>query len=166
MSSTHSPSKRSCVRSPSCSHSCSRSPSPPRHHKRRHGSPDHNHRNNYLRGRRGHATTSGKGKGGGSIPSFFQGGTAVCGSSTCVVCLGHHEHDYAKCDASKLWNGAKACVRRNEHGWLVFLDGLPLCFSFQTMAGCSDTSHPSRHVCSGCGKSGHGTQQCAQAQKN
>ena len=107
-----------------------------------------------------------KAKGRNANPSFFQGGTVGCGTSTCAVCLGCHEHEYAKCSASKLWNGGKVCVQRNEQGQLVFLDDLPVCFNFQTLVGCSDPSHPSQHICSGYGKSGHGAQQCAQAQKD
>lgn len=153
-----SPSKRSHAQSPSCSRSHSRSHSPPRHRRRRHVSPNAN-------GRRSRLASSSKGKTKGSGPSFFQAGTDASGS-VCAVCLGRHEHEYAKCSATKLWNGKKACIRRNDRGRLVLLDGLPICFNFQTNAGCTDTSHPSRHICSGCGTSGHGAQHCAQAQKN
>lgn len=157
-----SPSKRSRAHSSSRSRSRSRSHSPPRHRQRRYASPDRSSRDTNTQGRK----NRGKGKSKNTNTSFFQGGTAARGASACAVCLGRHEHEYAKCAASKLWNGGKVCVRRNEQGRLVFLDGLPVCFSFQTLAGCSDPSHPSRHICSGCGKSGHGAQQCAQAQKN
>ena len=154
-----SPTKRPCAQSPSRSRSCSRSHSPARHRRRKYVSPN-------AHGRRTRLTSNNKGKGKGSNPSFFQSGTAASGTSACAVCLGRHEHEYAKCTATKLWNGKKTFIRRNEQGRLVFLDGLPICFNFQTMAGCSDGSHPSRHICSGCGTSGHGAQHCAQAQKN
>ena len=156
-----SPSKQSCAHSSSHSHSHS----PPRHCQRHYASLDRSSKDANTQGKK-NCNTSRKGKSRNANTSFFQGGTAACGASACAVCLRHHEHEYAKCAASKLWNGGKVCVQRNEQGRLVFLDGLPVCFSFQTLAGCSDPSHPSRHICSGCGKSGHGTQQCAQAQKN
>ena len=165
-SGSSSPTKRSRARSSSDSCSRSRSHSPPRHRRRRYASPERTPRSSNAQGKRNRHTTGGKSKGRNANPSFFQGGTAGRGTSACAVCLGHHEHEYAKCSASKLWNGGKVCVRRNEQGQLIFLDGLPVCFNFQTLAGCSDTSHPSRHICSGCGKSGHGAQQCAQAQKD
>ena len=41
----------------------------------------------------------------------------------------------------------------------------PSFFQFPNSGGCSDSSHPSQHICSGCRKSGHGAQQCAQEQK-
>ena len=154
-----SPTKRPRAQSPSRSQSHSRSHSPAHHRRRKYVSPN-------AHGRRTRLTSNNKGKGKGSNPSFFQSGTAASGTSACAVCLGRHEHEYAKCTATKLWNGKKTFIRRNEQGRLVFLDGLPICFNFQTMAGCSDGSHPSRHICSGCGTSGHGAQHCAQAQKN
>ena len=150
-----SPTKRPRAQSPSRS----QSHSPARHCRQKYVSPN-------AHGRRAHLTSNNKGKGRGSNPSFFQSGTAASGTSACAICLGRHEHEYAKCMATKLWNGKKTFIRRNEQGRLVFLDGLPICFNFQTMAGCSDASHPSRHICSGCGTSGHGAQHCAQAQKN
>ena len=131
-----SPTKRPCTQSPSCSRSRSRSHSPARHHRCKYVSPN-------VHGRRTRLTLNNKGKGRGSNPSFFQSGTAASGTSACAVCLGCHEHEYAKCTATKLWNGKKTFIQRNEQGRLVFLDGLPICFNFQTMAGCSDTSHPS-----------------------
>jgi len=118
VSSTYLPSKQSHIRSPSRSRSRSRSPSPSRHRKCHHTSPDYNHKNNDSRGRRGCATTGSRKKGGGSNPSFFQGGTAVCGSSACVVCLGCHEHDYAKCDASKPGMGERPVYEGTNVGGL------------------------------------------------
>lgn len=166
MGSSSSPSKRGRVHSPSRSRSRSRSHSPPRQRRRRYASPEHSSRDANSQGRRNRHATNGRGRNRNNNPSFFQGGTAGRGTSACAVCLGRHEHDYAKCSATKLWNGGKVWVRRADNGRLVSIDGLPICFSFQTSAGCSDTTHPSRHTCSGCGKSGHGAQQCPQVQKN
>ena len=160
-----SPSKRSRAHSPSDSHSRSRScsNSPSRQRRRRHPSAERTYRS--PNPRRNNRNPSSRGKGKGGEQSFFQGGTAARGASACVVCLGRHEHEYAKCSATKLWNGGKTWVRRNDSGRLISVEGLPICFSFQTSAGCSDTTHPTRHTCSGCGKSGHGAQQCPLVQK-
>lgn len=122
MSGFASPSKRSRAHSSSRS----RSHSPPRHCQCLYASPDRSSRDTNTQGRK----NCGKGRSKNTNTSFFQGGTAARGASTCAVCLGHHKHKYAKCAASKLWNGGKVCMRRNEQGRLVFLDGLPVCFSF------------------------------------
>ena len=134
-----SPTKRSHAHS----FSCSRLRSPPRHRRHHYASPECTSRDSNTQGRRSRHATGGRGKNKGTNPSFFQGGTAVHGTSACALCLGCHEHKYAKCSASKLWNGGKVCVRRNEQGRLIFVNGLPVCFNFQTLAGCSDASHPS-----------------------
>ena len=154
---------RACSPSNSRSRSRSRSDSPPRQRRRRHASVDRSRRS--PNSRRSHRGQGNKGKGKSGEQSFFQGGTTARGGSACAVCLGRHEHEYAKCSAAKLWSGGKVCVGRNEQGRLVTIDGLPICFSFQTPAGCSETTHPTRHTCSGCGKSGHGAQQCPLTQK-
>ena len=140
MSGLSSPSKRSHAHSSSCSHSCSHSHSPPCHHQHRYTSPDRSSKDANSQGRK-NCNTGGKGKGRHTNASFFQGGTAVRGASACAVCLGRHKHEYAKCAASKLWNRGKVCVQRNVQGRLIFLDGLPVCFTFQTLAGCLDPSH-------------------------
>lgn len=148
---------------PSHSRSRSRSFSPSRQRRRRYPSPDRTYRS--PNPRRSHRNPSGREKGKGGDQAFFQRGTAARGGSACAVCLGRHEHEFGKCSAPKLWNGGKTWVRRGENGRLVSLDGLPICFTFQTPAGCSDTTHPTRHTCSGCGKSGHGAQLCPLVQK-
>ena len=136
---------------------------PSRQRRRRHASSERSRRS--PNPRRSQRSSNNKPRGKGGEQSFFQGGTAARGGSACAVCLGRHEHKYAKCSATKLWNGGKTCVCRNEQGRLITVDGLPICFSFQTPAGCSETTHPTRHTCSGCGKSGHGAQQCSLTQK-
>ena len=135
------PSKRSHVHSSSCLHLRSCSHSPPCHCQCCYASPDRSSKDTNAQGRR-NRNTGRKGKGRNTNSSFFQGGTAARGASTCAICLGRHELEYAKCAASKLWNRGKVCMRRNKQGRLVFLDSLPVCFSFQTLAGCSDPSHP------------------------
>ena len=141
MSGSSLPTKWSHALSSSRSRSCSHSHSPPCHRRCHYASPERTSRDFNVQGRCNCHTTGGKGR--NANPSFFQGGTAGCGTSACAVCLGRHEHEYTKCSISKLWNGGKVCVRRNEQGHLVFLDGLPVCFNFQTLGGCSDSSHPS-----------------------
>ena len=160
-----SPNKRACACSPSNSrsHSCSCSDSPPHQHRRRHASMDRSRRS--PNSRRSHRGQGNKGKGKNGEQSFFQGNTTARGSSACAVCLGCHQHKYTKCSAAKLWSSGKTCVHRNEQGRLITINGLPICFSFQTPAGCSETTHPTRHTCSGCGKSGHGAQECPLTQK-
>ena len=125
------PTKRPCIQSLSQSQSRSRSHSPPCHCRCHYVSPN-------MHGRCACLTLNSKGKGKGSNPPFFQSGTAGSGTSTCAVCLGRHKHEYAKCPATKLWNGKQTFVRRSEQGGLVFLDRLPICFNFQTMVGCPD----------------------------
>ena len=160
-----SPSKQSCAHSPSDLHlrSCSRSNSPSCQCRCHHPSAERTYRSPNPRCNNQNPSSRGKGKGGEQ--SFFQGGTAAWGRSTCVICLGHHKHKYTKCSATKLWNRGKTWVHRNNSRWLISVEGLPICLSFQTSAGCSGTTHPTRHTCSGCGKSGHGAQQCPLVQK-
>lgn len=95
---------------------------------------------------------------------FFQAGAAPRGG-VCAICLGRHEHVFARCDTPKLWDGTVAAARKNEDGRLVATDGFPLCFDWQVPRGCASTSHPDRHKCSGCGKPGHGAQACPLAEK-
>ncbi|KAH8977565.1 hypothetical protein EDB92DRAFT_1778188, partial [Lactarius akahatsu] len=83
----------------------------------------------------------------------------------CAVCLGRHEHVFARCEGPKLWDGTAASARKNEQGKLVAADGHPLCFDWQVPRGCASSSHPDRHRCSGCGKPGHGAQACPRAEK-
>jgi hypothetical protein len=96
-------------------------------------------------------------------PSFFRSGAAPRGG-VCAVCLGRHEHTFSKCDGAKLWDGSAGAAKKTE-GRLVADDGFPLCFDWQVPKGCSSTSHPDRHRCSGCGKGDHGAQTCPRAEK-
>ncbi|KAN0136318.1 hypothetical protein V8E53_005923 [Lactarius tabidus] len=96
-------------------------------------------------------------------PKVFQSGTGPHGG-VCTVCLGHHNHSFSRCDKVKLWDGLPNTVRKNEQGWLVTTNGLPLCFDWQ-IHGCGSTSHPDRHKCLGCGKADHGAQGCPRAEK-
>ncbi|KAH8993205.1 hypothetical protein EDB92DRAFT_1796531 [Lactarius akahatsu] len=95
---------------------------------------------------------------------FFPSGAGPRGG-VCAVCLGRHEHSFAQCEGPKLWDGSAACARKNEQGKLVATDGYPICFDWQVPQGCSSSSHPDRHRCSGCGKQGHGAQACPRAEK-
>src|SRR6266508_5336479 len=97
--------------------------------------------------------------------SSFRDGAATHGTGVCAICLGCHEHDFGKCRAAKLWDGAKNEARRNEQGRLVSLEGLTLCFDWQLHRGCQSTSHPENHHCSGCGKTDHRAQSCPRREK-
>ena len=98
-----------------------------------------------------------------SKPEVFQSGAAPRGG-VCAVCLGRHEHSFAKCEDAKLWDGSASAARKSE-GQLVAANGLPLCFDWQIPRGCASISHPDRHRCSGCGRPDHGAQGCSRAQK-
>ncbi|KAH9001940.1 hypothetical protein EDB86DRAFT_2801368 [Lactarius hatsudake] len=97
-------------------------------------------------------------------PEFFPSGAGPRGG-VCAVCLGRHEHVFTRCEGPKLWDGTTASARKNEQGKLVAADGYPLCFDWQVPRGCTSSSHPDRHRCSGCGKPGHGAQACPRAEK-
>ena len=97
-------------------------------------------------------------------PEFFQSGAGPRGG-VCAVCLGRHEHTFARCEEAKLWDGSVGSARKNEQGRLVAASGFPLCFDWQVPRGCRSTSHPDRHRCSGCGKADHGAQGCPRAEK-
>ena len=94
----------------------------------------------------------------------FQSGAGSRGR-VCAVCLGRHEHPFAKCNDTKLWDGSASGARKNEQGRLVAADGFALCFDWQLPKGCGSTGHLDRHRCSGCGKSDHGAQGCSRAEK-
>ena len=94
----------------------------------------------------------------------FRSGTGSRGR-VCAVCLGRHEHTFAKCDEAKLWDGSACGARKNEQGRLVAADGLALCFDWQLPKGCGSTGHTDRHRCSGCGKADHGAQECPRAER-
>ena len=98
---------------------------------------------------------------------FFQGADSQATSRVCAACLGRHDHDFTKCNLSKLWDGSelKEKAHRNNQGRLVGKDGSMLCFDWQLPGGCQSTSHPERHRCSGCAKSEHGAQNCPRAEK-
>ena len=91
----------------------------------------------------------------------FQASTGSHGG-VCSVCLGHHNHTFAKCNSTKLWNRSPW---KNEQGRMVAVDSLPICFNWQVPKGCQSTSHSNHHKCSGCGKSNHGAQTYPHAER-
>lgn len=95
---------------------------------------------------------------------FFQSGAGPRGG-VCAICLGRHEHSFARCEARSLWDGSAGVAKKGEHGKLVGPDGLPLCYDWQLPRGCQSVLHSDRHKCAGCGKAGHGAQACPRAQK-
>ena len=94
----------------------------------------------------------------------FQSGAGPRGGA-CAVCLGRHDHTFAKCNNAKLWDGSPSAARKNEQGRLVTANGFALCFDWQVPKGCKSTSHLDRHICSGCGGSDHGAQACPRAER-
>ena len=98
--------------------------------------------------------------------SSFRNSAGSRPSGVCAVCLGRHEHEFAKCNSSKLWNGTKAWARRNDQGRLATPDGFVLCFDWQLPKSCPSSAHLEKHMCSGCGEHGHGAQKCPLAQAN
>ncbi|KAF8264642.1 hypothetical protein EI94DRAFT_1483070, partial [Lactarius quietus] len=66
----------------------------------------------------------------------------------CAICLGRHEHSFAKCDTSRLWDGSASAARKNEQGRILAPDGHALCFDWQIPKGCHSANHPDRHHCS------------------
>jgi hypothetical protein len=93
-------------------------------------------------------------------------GQATSTFSACTLCLGRHRHNIAICASTTLWDKQTPayCVR-NEINRLVNSKGFVLCSNWQRPNGCTNTTHDSRHECSGCGKSDHGAQKCPRAEK-
>ena len=94
----------------------------------------------------------------------FQSGAGPRGG-VCAVCLGRHEHTFAKCENTRLWDGSASGARKNEQGRLVTSDRTSLCFDWQLPKGCGSTSHMEKHRCAGCGRTDHGAQGCHRAEK-
>ncbi|TFK20375.1 hypothetical protein FA15DRAFT_578372, partial [Coprinopsis marcescibilis] len=69
--------------------------------------------------------------------------------SACTTCLGRFPHNTNVCASKTLWDQTTpAHCRKNERGRLVNPAGKELCSDWQTTAGCSSTSHNSKHECS------------------
>ncbi|KAF8154173.1 hypothetical protein B0H34DRAFT_662306, partial [Crassisporium funariophilum] len=102
-----------------------------------------------------------------AAPSFFQPGAATTSAlSACTICLGRNPHNVFSCSAETLWDGVTpAHCSKNDKGRLLNPAGTTLCSDWQRKAGCSSSSHDSKHECSGCGKPTHGAQTCPRGQK-
>lgn len=99
---------------------------------------------------------------------FFQSGAGQTKMtlSACTLCLGHHQHNIAKCSSSTLWDQrTPAHCSCNEFNCLVNPKGIVLCSNWQQPNGCDNTTHDSCHECSGCRKTDHGAQKCPQGEK-
>lgn len=97
---------------------------------------------------------------------FFRKGAAASSPlSACTLCLGRHPHNIARCDATSLWDGTATFCKWNDKGRLLHRDGTVLCSEWQLPRGCKSSSHTQAHLCSGCGSSSHGAQDCSRAQK-
>ena len=97
-------------------------------------------------------------------PEVFHSSAGSCGG-VCMVCLGRHEHFFAKCEETKLWNDSAATARKNEQGCFTAANGQHLCFNWQLSRSCTSTAHADRHKCLSCRSSDHGAQNCPQAEK-
>ncbi|KAF8868879.1 hypothetical protein BD779DRAFT_1405579, partial [Infundibulicybe gibba] len=79
----------------------------------------------------------------------------------CALCLSRVVHDIAKCKSTTLWNGEPARCYRGDRGRIYNSSTRAvICLNWQLVKGCSDTTHDSRHECSGCGSRNHGAQEC------
>ena len=85
--------------------------------------------------------------------------------SACSVCLGRFAHLISKCESNELWDGSETHCRRAADGRLVSKKGVTLCSDWQRPQGCKSTGHTLHHLCSGCGSSDHGAQECPRAEK-
>jgi hypothetical protein len=105
-------------------------------------------------------------KAGSSAGQIFRKGAANSSPlSACTLCLGRHPHNIARCDATSLWDGTSLFCKWNDKGRLLHRDGAVLCSEWQLPRSCRSSSHPQAHLCSGCGSSNHGAQDCPRAQK-
>lgn len=82
----------------------------------------------------------------------------------CNMCLSRDRHDVRSCTSTKLWDGTRAWSTRNTVGNLIGPDGRELCTNWQRPNGCTVSSHPDMHLCSGCGEKSHGAQDCPRGQ--
>ena len=95
----------------------------------------------------------------------FQSSTSGRALSACAVCLGRHPHKIVDCTSSRLWDNSQPALAIRSNKVLSMRDGKPICGEWQRAAGCHNTSHDFRHICSGCTSSSHGAQECPRAQK-
>lgn len=105
-------------------------------------------------------------KAGPTVGQFFRKGAVTTSPLlACTLCLGRHPHNITRCDATALWDGTSLFCKWNDKGRLLHRDGNVLCSEWQLSRGCKSTTHLQAHLCSGCGSSNHGAQDCPRAQK-
>lgn len=84
----------------------------------------------------------------------------------CPVCLGRHRHRIKCCKLTRTWDQKhKTTSTRTHDHRLVDVTGRTLCTDWNQVVGCKDSSSKHVHVCSGCGDSAHGAQECHRAEK-
>lgn len=99
-------------------------------------------------------------------PTPFRNGASSQSPAACAICLGRHLHNVRMCASTTTWEGGKVWSRRGDNGRLFSISsGAALCLDWQQPVGCSSNDHPQRHICSGCGKTDHGAQNCPRTQK-
>lgn len=102
-----------------------------------------------------------------SAPKFRRDSTNNEASlPACPVCLGRNRHRIKCCKLSRTWDGKHktTSTRTNDHR-IIDTAGRTLCTNWNQVVGCKDLSSKHVHVCSGCGESSHGAQECHRAEK-
>lgn len=83
----------------------------------------------------------------------------------CAVCLGRRPHRTVECVATHTWNKQHETFAERIRKALWTRDGKQICTAWQREEGCILPKHETRHICSGCGATQHGAQQCPRAEK-
>ncbi|KAJ3769840.1 hypothetical protein FB446DRAFT_623663, partial [Lentinula raphanica] len=83
----------------------------------------------------------------------------------CHRCLGRDKHDVRRCSRTSFWNGeGKVLCNWNARRYLEITNGqhkgLELCGNWQSPNGCTESTHPQKHRCSGCAAPDHGADTC------
>ncbi|KAJ8580143.1 hypothetical protein M405DRAFT_695690, partial [Rhizopogon salebrosus TDB-379] len=83
----------------------------------------------------------------------------------CAVCLGRHLHCTIDCPATQTWDKQHETFAERIRKALWTKSGKQICTAWQREEGCTTPRHDALHICSGCGATHHGAQQCPRAQK-
>ncbi|KAJ3792355.1 hypothetical protein GGU11DRAFT_656653, partial [Lentinula aff. detonsa] len=83
----------------------------------------------------------------------------------CHRCLGRDKHDVRRCSRTLLWNNKQRVICEwNARNFLEISAGIhkgvELCADWQRSNGCTSSSHPEKHRCSGCASPNHGAESC------
>ncbi|KAJ8589189.1 hypothetical protein M405DRAFT_818456 [Rhizopogon salebrosus TDB-379] len=97
-------------------------------------------------------------------PRSFREFTSSSRLPCCAVCLGRNPHRVIDCTMSRTWDNLHNTFSERVNKTLWTKDGRQLCPAWQRTEGCSNPKHDTRHICSGCGATSHGAQNCTRAQ--